>query len=244
MIRITKLQVQVDHKIIINNLDLNVEAGSTHAVMGPNGSGKSTLAYALIGHPAYTVTAGSIWLGGENIVNLSPDKRAQKGLFLSFQQPPSIPGIDVLTFLKEAHNACTGIAMEVEQFRLLAEECTHRINSKTDLLYRKLNDGFSGGEKKQLEMIQLLLLRPKVVILDEIDSGLDIDALKHVAAGIAYAKQENPDLAVVIITHYQHILRSIVPDVVHIMCDGAIVESGNAQLAYDLEKKGYDAYRS
>jgi len=134
--------------------------------------------------------------------------------------------------------------MEVSEFHLLAEQCVQRINSNTSLLYRKLNDGFSGGEKKQLEMVQLLLLRPKVVVLDEIDSGLDIDALKHVAAGIAYAREDNPTMAVIIITHYQRILRYIVPDMVHIMCDGVIIQSGSAQLASDIECKGYDAYRS
>jgi len=242
VLSITQLQVQVLDKVILHALDLSVDAGTTHALMGPNGSGKSTLAYALIGHPAYIVTAGSISLESENIVGLSPDKRAQKGLFLSFQQPPAIPGIEVLTFLKEAHSACTGMVMELPAFRALAEQCVQRVNSNVGLLYRKLNDGFSGGEKKQLEMIQLLLLRPKVVILDEIDSGLDIDALKYVASGLAYARQENPQLAVIIITHYQRILQYLVPDRVHIMHGGRIVQAGDRQLAVELEQKGYDAY--
>jgi len=244
VIQVKQLQVSVGQKIIINQLDLCVGAGQTHAIMGPNGSGKSTLAYALMGHPAYTVTAGDIVLDSDSIVCLPPDQRARKGLFLSFQQPPVIPGVDVLTFLKEAHSACTGSTLEMEAFLQLATSCVQRINSKTDLLYRKLHDGFSGGEKKQLEMIQLLLLRPKVVILDEIDSGLDIDALKYVAFGIAHARQENPALAILIITHYQRILRHIVPDRVHIMCDGAFVQSGDAHLASALEHKGYDGYRS
>lgn len=243
MVRINQLRVNVDEKQVLQDIQLHIEPGTVHALMGPNGSGKSSLAYTLIGHPNYTVIHGSIILADQDITHLSPDKRARAGLFLSFQQPPAIPGVNVLTFLKEAHHAVTGVAMAVAEFRALVEKRMSQLQINPALIYRNLHEGFSGGEKKQFEMLQLLLLQPKVAILDEIDSGLDIDALKAVAHGLQCARQENPQLSLILITHYQRILEYITPDYVHILCDGKLVKSGDATLVTELEMEGYRGYR-
>lgn len=243
MLHINKLHASVGEKQVLQDIHLHIEPGSVHAIMGPNGSGKSSLAYTLIGHPMYSVAQGSITLADQDITHISPDKRARAGLFLSFQQPPAIPGVNVFTFLKEAHYAITGIAMAIVEFRTLVEKRMSELQINPALIHRNLNEGFSGGEKKQLEMLQLLLLQPKVAILDEIDSGLDIDALKAVAHGLQCARQENPQLMLILITHYQRILDYIVPDHVHILCDGKLVKSGDASLVTELEAGGYHAYR-
>jgi len=243
MLRINQLQVNVGEKQVLHDIQLQIQPGSVHAIMGPNGSGKSSLAYTLIGHPLYAITQGSIILTDQNITHLSPDKRARAGLFLSFQQPPAIPGVNVFTFLKEAHYATTGVAMPIAEFRTLVEKRMSQLQINPALVHRNLNEGFSGGEKKQFEMLQLLVLQPKVAILDEIDSGLDIDALKAVAQGLHYARQENPQLILILITHYQRILAHIMPDHVHILCDGRLVKSGDASLVGELEAGGYHEYR-
>jgi Fe-S cluster assembly ATP-binding protein len=243
MLHINHLDVHIDEKKILHDIQLSIQPGSVHAIMGPNGSGKSSLAYTLIGHSLYSVAQGSIMLADQDITHLSPDKRARAGLFLSFQQPPAIPGVNVFTFLKEAHHAITGVALAVAEFRTRVEQCMAQLQINPALMHRNLNEGFSGGEKKQFEMLQLLLLQPKVAILDEIDSGLDIDALKAVAHGLQCARQENPQLVLILITHYQRILEYIIPDHVHILCDGRLVKSGDASLVTELERGGYHAYR-
>ncbi len=243
MIHIANLHVSIGSQEILKNINLSVAPGTTHALMGPNGSGKSTLAHALIGDPSYTISAGTIFFDGQDITALAPDQRARRGIFLSFQQPPAIPGVSVLSFLYEAYRACSGNKIEYADFLVHVDQAVDALSLRKDLVLRMLNDGFSGGEKKQFEMLQILLFKPKVIIFDEIDSGLDIDALRSVAAAIANVRLENPTLIVVIITHYQRILQYMVPDQVHILCDGTVVQSGNYQLVDELEKKGYDAYR-
>jgi Fe-S cluster assembly ATP-binding protein len=243
MLEINQLQVSVNEKQVLHAIQLRVLPGTVHAIMGPNGSGKSSLAYTLIGHSHYTVTGGSIQMSNQDITSLSPDKRAQAGLFLSFQQPPAIPGVNIMTFLKEAHYAITGTVHTVAEFNALVDRYRERLHINPALVHRNLNEGFSGGEKKQLEMLQLLLLKPKIAILDEIDSGLDIDALKAVAHGLQYAREENPSLSLLLITHYQRILAYVVPDYVHILCDGKLVKSGDISLVTELEAKGYHGYR-
>lgn len=244
MIHIANLRVSIGSQEILKNINLSVAPGTTHALMGPNGSGKSTLAHALIGNPLYTISAGTIVFDGEDITALAPDQRARRGLFLSFQQPPAIPGVSVLSFLYEAYSAYSGKKIEYADFLVLVDQAVDILSLRKDLVSRMLNDGFSGGEKKQFEMLQILLFRPKLIIFDEIDSGLDIDALRAVAAAIEDVRVKNPTLSVVIITHYQRILQYMVPDQVHILCDGTVVQSGNYQLVDELEKKGYDAYRA
>lgn len=243
MIHIANLHVSIGSQEILKNINLSVAPGTTHALMGPNGSGKSTLAHALIGDPSYTISAGTIFFDGEDITALAPDQRARRGIFLSFQQPPAIPGVSVLGFLYEAYSACSGNKIEYADFLVHVDQAVDTLSLRKNLVLRMLNDGFSGGEKKQFEMLQVVLFRPKLIIFDEIDSGLDIDALRAVAAAIANARLQNSKLSVVIITHYQRILQYMVPDQVHILCDGTVVQSGNYQLVDELEKKGYDAYR-
>ncbi len=237
------LTVSINGISILKNITLSIQRGTIHVIMGPNGSGKSTLAYTLMGHPNYAITNGSIVFGDEDITNLSPDKRAKRGLFLAFQQPQEIPGVSVIIFLKEACRALKGTSFVTETFQTVVEQRMRQLQIDQAFLYRNLNDGFSGGEKKRFEMLQLLVLEPKLVVLDEIDSGLDIDALKIVAQGLTYAKKENPDLSILLITHYQRILDYITPDFVHVLCDGLLVASGGPELALALEQKGYDGYR-
>lgn len=240
---IAQLSVSVANQPILHGIDLAIAPGSVHAIMGPNGSGKSTLAYALAGHPNYTITDGSIMIGESDITNLSPDKRSQAGLFLAFQYPVAIPGVRVNTFLKEALYASSGTLLSMPEFNELLLATMHKLHIDPAFAYRDLNDGFSGGEKKRLEILQLLMLNPKVAVLDEIDSGLDIDALKIVADGLQLAREQNPQTAILLITHYQRMLNYITPDQVHVLCDGRIVASGDAALAQHIEHKGYDGYR-
>lgn len=242
MISISNLCNTIHDTAILKGINLEIAPGSVHALMGPNGSGKSTLAYILMGHPAYEVTDGAISFNGTDITQLSPDKRAQLGIFLAFQQPLEIPGVTVTLFLKEAYQAVTGEHISPKDFQVILSARMEQLGIDPAFAYRNLNEGFSGGEKKRLEILQLLVLKPSFVVLDEIDSGLDVDALKIIAQGIKQAQRENPQLSILIITHYQRILDHIIPDFVHIMHDGVIVQSGDASLAHTVEQKGYDAF--
>ncbi len=241
--RIANLSVSLPGQLILQDINLSLEPGTIHAIMGPNGSGKSTLAYALAGHPKYTINQGSMSINGVDITHATPDERAKAGLFLAFQYPIALPGVRVNTFLKESLSAITGKPMPVEEFNALLLAAMHQLEIDPAFAYRDMHDGFSGGEKKKLELLQLLILKPKIAILDEIDSGLDIDALKIVARGIEIARDQSPAMSILIITHYQRILNYIRPDFVHVMCDGKLIASGDAQLAQQLELKGYDGYR-
>jgi Fe-S cluster assembly ATP-binding protein len=229
---------------IVKGVDLKIASGEVHAIMGPNGSGKSTLAYAIAGHPAYEITGGEILLDGEDITDAEADERAQAGLFLAFQYPHAIPGVTVTNFLRQAVNAVRkakngGVddPMPVPEFRKEILGQMDRLKVSRDLASRYLNDGFSGGEKKRVEILQMAMLKPKIAILDETDSGLDIDALRIVAGGVH--ELVGPDLGALVITHYQRILDYIKPDFVHVFVGGKIVEEGGADLAQKLEKEGY-----
>jgi Fe-S cluster assembly ATP-binding protein len=231
---------------IVKGVDLQLELGEKHAIMGPNGSGKSTLAYALMGHPAYEITEGEILLNGENVVELEADERAQKGLFLAFQYPHAIPGVTVTSFLRSAINAIRKARnggqddpIPVKQFRTDILAAMERLKVPRELAQRYLNDGFSGGEKKRVEILQMALLQPRIAVLDETDSGLDIDALRIVAGGVN--ELVGPEMGALIITHYQRILNYVTPDRVHVFVGGRIVESGGKELAHRLEAEGYDA---
>ncbi len=231
---------------IVKGVDLSVDLNEKHAIMGPNGSGKSTLAYALMGHPAYEITEGEILLDGENIVEAGADERAQKGLFLAFQYPHAIPGVTVTSFLRSAINAIRKAKagqddpIPVKEFRTEILAAMERLKVPRELASRYLNDGFSGGEKKRVEILQMALLQPKIAILDETDSGLDIDALRIVAKGVN--ELVGPDMGALLITHYQRILNYVTPDHVHVFVGGKIVASGGQELAHKLEAEGYDAF--
>lgn len=244
-LRITNLRCQVAGKEILKGIDLTVEPGRIHALMGPNGSGKSTLAFSITGHPQYEVTAGRVELDGENMLALPPDKRARAGLFLSFQYPAAIPGVKVANFLHAARQAERPGDLPPAMFRALLLEKMEQLGIDPSFMGRYLNDGFSGGEKKRLEMLQLAVLAPKYAILDETDSGLDIDALKDVGNSIAAlrASEEGRNTGFLIITHYPRILSYVVPDVVHVMIDGRIVKTGGHDLAHRIEREGYDRLR-
>jgi Fe-S cluster assembly ATP-binding protein len=242
LLRIANLQIAINDQEIVKGFNLTVEPGSVHALMGPNGSGKSTLAYALMGHPAYTVTGGRVMVNDQEILELSPDKRAKLGIFLAFQYPLEIPGLTVANFLREAYNASGKPALSVSEFYALIESTLQLLNLDKSFAHRALNDGFSGGEKKRLELLQLMLLQPKLAILDEIDSGLDVDALKLVAHALGLARKHNPSMSIILITHYQRILEHVIPDYVHVMINGALVATGTHTLAHTIESNGYDAY--
>jgi len=232
---------------IVKGVDLAVSPNEVHAVMGPNGSGKSTLAYALMGHPAYEITEGEILFEGENVLELGADERAQRGLFLAFQYPHAVPGVTVTSFLRSAINAIRKAKaggeddpVAIPEFRreLLAQ--MDHLKVSRELASRYLNDGFSGGEKKRVEILQMAMLKPRIAILDETDSGLDIDALKIVASGVK--ELVGPEMGALVITHYQRILDYITPDFVHVFIDGRIVEEGGPELAHKLEAEGYERY--
>jgi Fe-S cluster assembly ATP-binding protein len=247
-LKIENLHVALeDGTEIVKGVDLEVDLNEKHAVMGPNGSGKSTLAYALMGHPAYEITEGRILLDGENIVEAGADERAQKGLFLAFQYPHAIPGVTVTSFLRSAINAIRKARaggkddpIPVKEFRTEILAAMERLKVPRELAQRYLNDGFSGGEKKRVEILQMALLKPKIAVLDETDSGLDIDALRIVARGVN--ELVGPETGALVITHYQRILNYVTPDRVHVFVDGRIVESGGPELAQRLEAEGYDAW--
>ncbi len=232
---------------IVRGLDLAVDSNEIHAIMGPNGSGKSTLAYALMGHPAYEITEGDILLDGESILELGADERAQRGLFLAFQYPHAVPGVTVASFLRSAVNAMRKAAnggeddpVKIPEFRKQLTASMEQLKVPKEMAGRYLNDGFSGGEKKRVEILQMAMLSPRIAVLDETDSGLDIDALRIVAGGVR--DLVGPEMGAVVITHYQRILSYIKPDFVHVFVDGRIVREGGPELAEQLEAEGYEAF--
>ncbi|MEY4409913.1 MAG: Fe-S cluster assembly ATPase SufC [Actinomycetota bacterium] len=228
-------------KQILRGVDLSISSGETHAVMGPNGSGKSTLAYSVAGHPKYEVTEGEILLDGENVLEMSVDERARAGLFLAMQYPVEVPGVSVSNFLRTAKTAISGEAPALREWVGDLKTAMKNLRMDSDFTERNVNEGFSGGEKKRHEILQLELLKPKIAILDETDSGLDVDALKIVSEGVNRAKA-NTDLGVLLITHYTRILRYIQPDFVHVFVAGKVAEQGGPELAERLEAEGYDRY--
>lgn len=245
VLEIKNLQVSViteaGNKEILRGVDLTVKSGETHAIMGPNGSGKSTLAYSIAGHPKYLITGGSVTLDGNDVLEMSVDERAKSGLFLAMQYPVEVPGVSVSNFLRTAVTAIRGEAPKVRTWVGEVKEAMASLNIDTAFSERNVNEGFSGGEKKRHEILQMELLRPKIAILDETDSGLDVDALRIVSEGVNRVKA-NSDLGVMLITHYTRILRYIKPDFVHVFANGKIVEAGGPELADKLEEQGYAAY--
>jgi Fe-S cluster assembly ATP-binding protein len=246
-LEIKNLHVSIEDKEILKGLDLTVEQGKVHAIMGPNGTGKSTLAYTLMGHPNYTVTEGEVVFKGQNLLELEPDERSRAGIFLAFQYPVAIPGVTVANFLRSAINSRRRAknpedkGMPIPEFRKMLKEKMDTLKMDHAFAGRYLNDGFSGGEKKRAEILQMATLKPEIAILDETDSGLDIDALRIVSEGVNALS--GPELGVLVITHYQRLLNYIKPDYVHVMMGGRIVESGGPELALHLEEHGYDWVR-
>lgn len=242
MLEIKGLRASAGDKEILKGIDLTVKPGEVHAIMGPNGSGKSTLAQVLAGHPAYTATAGSVTLDGQDLLDLEPEKRAQAGLFLAFQYPVEIAGVTNAYFLRAAYNAIRKVRGQEEldpiDFLDLLEERLKLVGWGPEIMQRAVNSGFSGGEKKRNEILQMAVLEPRLAVLDETDSGLDIDALRIVADGVNALRR--PDRATIVVTHYQRLLNFIVPDFVHVLVDGQIVKSGGKELALELEAKGYE----
>ncbi|MBV9234509.1 MAG: Fe-S cluster assembly ATPase SufC [Xanthobacteraceae bacterium] len=245
MLEIKNLQVRVEDRQILNGLDLSVNAGEVHAIMGPNGSGKSTLAHVLAGKPGYEVTSGDVLLDGKDLLALGPDERAAHGVFLAFQYPLEIPGVATMTFLRTAINAQRKQRGKAElstpEFMKRVRDAAAKLEINQDMLRRGVNVGFSGGEKKRNEILQMALLEPRLAVLDETDSGLDIDALKIVADGVN--RLRSPQRSMIVITHYQRLLDYIVPDVVHVLSRGRIVRTGGKELALELEARGYAAYQ-
>ena len=240
-LEIRGLTASVEGKDILRGIDLTVTQGETHALMGPNGSGKSTLANVIMGRPGYTVTAGQVLFKGEDIAGLTPDERARRGLFLAMQYPVEVPGVSVVNFLRTAYKSVKGDEISALAFRKHMKEKMVALGVEDAMVNRYLNQGFSGGEKKRNEILQLAVLEPQIAILDETDSGLDIDSLKQVATGVA--QLVGPNLGVLLVTHYQRILNYITPDHVHVMMQGRIVRSGGKELAHELEQKGYEEIR-
>jgi len=246
LLEIKNLHVEIDgSKRILNGLDLTVNKGEVHAIMGPNGSGKSTLAYVLAGKADYEVTQGEVLFNGENVLEMNPDERAAKGVFLAFQYPTEIPGVATMTFLRTALNAQRKKRGEAElntpEFMKRVRETAAKLSISPDMLRRAVNVGFSGGEKKRNEILQMALLEPRLAVLDETDSGLDIDALKIVADGVN--RLRSPECSSIVITHYQRLLNYIVPDIVHVLSKGRIVKTGGKELALELEKSGYAQFQ-
>ena len=248
LLEIKNLHVALeDGTEIVKGVDLAVDQNEIHAIMGPNGSGKSTLAYSLMGHPAYKITEGEILFGGEDLVPLAADERAQRGLFLAFQYPHAVPGVTVTSFLRSAINAIRkakngGVddPIKIPEFRTEMFAQMEKLKVSRELAGRYLNDGFSGGEKKRVEILQMAMLKPKIAVLDETDSGLDIDALRIVAEGVQ--QLVGPEMGALLITHYQRILNYVTPDFVHVFVNGRIVEEGGPELAHKLESEGYEAF--
>jgi Fe-S cluster assembly ATP-binding protein len=235
------LRATVENKEILKGIDLTVRQGESHALMGPNGSGKSTLANVIMGRPGYAVTGGQVLFRGEEITGLTPDERARRGLFLAMQYPVEVPGVSVVNFLRTAYQAVKDPDISALAFRKHMKEKMAMLGVEDAMVNRYVNQGFSGGEKKRNEILQLAVLEPEIAILDETDSGLDIDSLKQVATGVA--QLVGPDLGVLLVTHYQRILNYITPDHVHVMMNGRIVRSGGKELAVELEQKGYEELR-
>jgi Fe-S cluster assembly ATP-binding protein len=240
---VQNLHVRADDAEILHGVDLTVHAGEVHALMGPNGCGKSTLATSLLGSPEYEVTQGSIRLKGDDITDWDIDVRAKAGLFLAFQYPQEVPGVSVRNFLRQALSERKGIDLSMLELRLAIREWLERLGMDPDFEERYLNEGFSGGEKKRNEILQMAILEPEMAILDETDSGLDIDALRIVGDGVEEIRKDRPEMGVLAITHYQRLLDHLHPDVVHLMIDGRIVESGGPELAQRIEGEGYEAWR-
>ena len=246
LLEIKNLHVEIEDegKKILNGLTLNIEKGQVAAIMGPNGSGKSTLAYVLAGRPGYAVTEGDVLLDGESILDMAPNERAAKGVFLAFQYPVEVPGVATMTFLRTALNAQRKLRGEPEvstpEFIKLVRERSGELGINQDMLRRGVNVGFSGGEKKRAEILQMAILQPRIAVLDETDSGLDIDALRIVSEGVN--RLRSPERSMIVITHYQRLLNYIVPDVVHVMAKGRVVRTGGKDLALELEAKGYAEY--
>ena len=238
MLQLSNLTITLDDQPIIKNLSLDITKGSVHALMGPNGSGKSTLAYTLLGYPQYEVIKGSALFNGEDLLSLPTEKRAREGLFLASQQPPAVPGVQVFTFLKEAHRMLTGLEIPVSEFKKEVYAAFDAVKLDHSFVYRNVHEGFSGGEKKRFEVAQLLLFKPKLAILDEIDSGLDVDALKNLAE-VLNKERKQSSLSLLIITHYKRILDHIQPDYVHLLSQGSIWASDNHTLADRVDREGY-----
>jgi Fe-S cluster assembly ATP-binding protein len=245
LLEVKNLQVEVEGKKILNGLTLNVDKGQVAAIMGPNGSGKSTLAYVLAGKDNYNVTGGDVLLDGESVLGMSPDERAAKGLFLAFQYPVEVPGVATMTFLRTALNAQRKTRGEAEattpEFMKLVRDTAAQLGINQEMLRRAVNVGFSGGEKKRNEILQMAVLQPRLAVLDETDSGLDIDALRIVSDGVNRLRSK--ERSMIVITHYQRLLEYIVPDVVHVMAKGRVVKSGGKELALELEAKGYAQFQ-
>ncbi len=243
LFEIQDLHVNVEGTEILKGVNLLVNDGEIHALMGPNGSGKSTLANTLLGSPDYEVTSGKIIFRGEDITSWTPDIRGKAGIFLAFQYPEEISGVPVIQFLRQALSARKGMELSILELRLTIMEWMDRLGMDPSFATRHLNEGFSGGEKKRNEVLQMAILEPEIAILDETDSGLDIDALRVVARGVKEVRKSRPELGVLLITHYQRILDEITPDYVHILVNGKIVEQGGPELAKQLEEQGYEAWR-
>jgi Fe-S cluster assembly ATP-binding protein len=244
LLQIEGLHASVEGEPILRGVDLTVEAGQVHALMGPNGSGKSTLANVLLGNPAYEVTAGTIRFHGEDITAWPTDVRGKAGMFLAFQEPESIGGVPVIQFLRQALSSRRGMDLSVLEVRLMMMEWMEKLGMDPAFGERHLNDGFSGGEKKRNEILQMAILEPDLAVLDETDSGLDVDALRTVAKGVHTVREARPELGVLVITHYQRMLDELAADRVHLLVDGVIVAEGGPELALRLENEGYDAWRS
>jgi Fe-S cluster assembly ATP-binding protein len=243
LFEVENLHVAVEGTEILRGVDLTVRAGEVHALMGPNGSGKSTLANAVLGNPAYQLTAGRIRFKGEDVTDWPPDVRGKAGMFLAFQYPEEIPGVPVAQFLRQALSARRGMDLSVLELRVSIMEWMKRLGMDPSFGDRYLNEGFSGGEKKRNEILQLAILEPDLAVLDETDSGLDIDALGVVARGVEAVRQTRPELGVLVVTHYQRILEQLQPQFVHLLIEGRIVTSGGPELARRLEEEGYEAWR-
>ena len=244
LFEVKDLHASVEGTPILKGVNLVVESGQVHALMGPNGSGKSTLANTLLGNPAYEVTGGQILFKGEDITGWAPDVRGKAGVFLAFQYPEEIPGVPVAQFLRQALSARRGMDLSVLELRVSIMEWMKKLGMDPSFGDRYLNEGFSGGEKKRNEVLQMAILEPEIAILDETDSGLDIDALGVVARGVQAVRRARPELGVLVVTHYHRILDQLNPDVVHLLVDGRIVTSGGPELAVQIEQEGYEAWRS
>lgn len=246
MLHIQNISVSVvsvsESKDIIKNCSLHIKPGQIHVLMGPNGSGKSSLVYALMGHPAYQVTSGNVLFKGENLLDMPTYVRSQRGLYLSVQQPQEVAGLQVLSFLKEIYTIHTKKAATVVEFLEIVRPLLHQVGLSESMLYRSVNDGFSGGEKKRFELLQMMLLKPTICLLDEIDSGVDIDGLLLIAQSLKTYREQNPETSMIIVTHYRRILQYVQPDVVHVIMHGSIVATGGAQILDDIEQKGYEQY--
>ncbi|MFN0095380.1 MAG: Fe-S cluster assembly ATPase SufC [Dehalococcoidia bacterium] len=242
LLEITDLRASIGGKQILNGLTLTIFPGEVHAIMGPNGSGKSTLANVLMGNPAYEVTSGDAKLLGQSLLELAPDERARLGLFLAFQYPVAIPGVTLVNFLRQAVSAKQGRDVPIREFRQLLDQQMNLLKVDRDFARRYVNDGFSGGEKKRAEMLQMAMLQPRMAVLDETDSGLDIDALRTVSEGVNSLM--NPEMGLLLITHYQRLLNYIRPQFIHVLVNGRIVASGGPELAEELESSGYDRYEA